>query len=171
MNSKKLLIAFTAVSIAALIVSSFAVFAVARTYSAALAREQTEAQAEDITPPEISASLPAESDFYEITSPPETESITATEVEGTSALSETTTETVSTEVTTEETSTEVTEKVGFTLSLSGGRLAILSPDGESVYERIIDESDLRPNDREALLAGIDFPELEDAMSAVYDLIS
>ncbi len=165
MNSKKLLIAFIAVSIAALVVSSFAVFAVAKTYSAALARERTEGEAEDITPPEISASLPAESDLYEETSSPETDAAE------TSALPETTTETVSTEVTTEDTTAEVTEIVGFTLSLSGDRLVIVSPDGESVYERIIDESDLHPNDREALLAGIVFPELSDAMSAVYDLIS
>ena len=165
MNSKKLLIAFTAVSIAALIVSSFAVFAVARTYSASLARERTELEAEDITPPEISASIPAESDYFDETSSPETEAADTT------ALPETTAEAAATNVTTEDTTAEVTEKTGFTLSLSGGRLVILSPDGESVYERIIDEDDLRQNDRNSLLAGIDFPELSDAMSAVYDLIS
>ena len=165
MNSKKLLIAFTAVSIAALIVSSFAVFAVARTYSAALAREHTDAQAEDIVPPEISASIPAESDFFDVTSSPETEAADTT------ALPETTAEAAATNVTTEDTTAEITEKTSFTLSLSGGRLVILSPDGESVYERIIDKDDLRQNDRNSLLAGIDFPELSDAMSAVYDLIS
>ena len=165
MNSKKLLIAFTAVSIAALIVSSFAVFAVARTYSASLARERTEFEAEDITPPEISASIPAESDFFDETSTPESEE------EETSAIPETTSVTVETEVITEDTTADITEAPSFTLSLSGGRLVIFSSDGESVYERIIDESDLRQKDREALLTGIDFPDLTEAMSAVYDLIS
>ena len=168
MNSKKLLIAFTAVSIAALIVSAFAVFAVARTYSASLERDRTEYEAEDISPPEISASLPAERDSDEVTAAaPENQ----TETEEISETPDTTAETVSAEVTAEENTTEVTENIGFTLKLSSGRLVIRDSDGESVYERIIDESDLRPNDRNVLLEGIVFPELADAMSAVYDLIS
>ena len=165
MNSKKLLIAFTAVSIAALIVSSFAVFAVARTYSAAFARDRTE-EAEDIAPPEVSASIPAESDPIEVTTAPCIEGDTETEAAGTSEIPDATAE-----ATTEEEPAELTEKSCFTLSLSGGTLVITSPDGEEVYKRIIDESDLRQNDREALLAGIEFPALSDAMSAVYDLIS
>ena len=167
MNSKKLLIAFTAVSIAALIVSSFAVFAVARTYSASLARDNTEAQAEDISPPEISASIPPESDTCETTPAPSTDAST----DVTSAIAETSTEATVPEDTTEEETAAVTEAVSFTLSLSEGRLVILSPEGESVYERIIDESDLHPKDRDTLLAGIYFPDADTAMSAVYDLIS
>ena len=169
MNSKKLLIAFTAVSIAALIVSSFAVFAVARTYSASLAKDRTEAQAEDITPPEISASIPAESEPHETCDT--TTASTEAETTETTVSTETTALAAPTDTTADSETADVTEKVGFKLSLSGGRLVILSPDGESVYERIIDESDLRTKDRDALLAGIYFPDLNDAMSAVYDLIS
>lgn len=164
MNSKKLMIAFVAVSIAALIVSSVAVFAVARTYSAALAREETAAIAEDITPPEISASIPAESVPIEVLTAP------LTEAEETSAIPETTEEVTSAEETTESTTAAVTE-AAFTLTLSEGRLVILSPEGAAVYERIIDSYDLHPKDREALSSGIDFPDLAEAMSAVYDIIS
>ena len=170
MNSQKLLIAFTAVSIAALIVSSFAVFAVAKTYSASLARNVTGGEAEDISPPEISASLPAESGFDETTDTA-AESETATLTEDISEPTATESETVLADVTAEETTAEVTGNIGFTLSLSEGRLVIRGADGGTVYERIIDESDLRHNDRNALIEGIDFPELADAMSAIYDLIS
>ena len=164
MNSKKLMIAFVAVSIAALIVSSVAVFAVARTYSAALARDNG-SPAEDIAPPEISASIPAESTPVEAPGEP------LTEDEETSVIPEMTDEVTSAAETTGSTTAAVTEAVAFTLTLSAGRLVILSPEGEAVYERIIDPSDLHPKDREALSSGIDFPDLAGAMSAVYDLIS
>lgn len=164
MNSKKLLIAFTAVSIAALIVSSFAVFAVARTYSAALVKDRTEIPGEDIASPEISTSVPDESEPCETVAAPPTDTET-------SAPATTTAEATSPDVTTEAEDAATTEAVGFTLSLSDSRLVITSPDGESVYERIIDESDLRAKDREALLTGIDFADIDTAMSAVYDLIS
>ena len=164
MNSKKLMIAFVAVSIAALIVSSVAVFAVARTYSAALARDNG-SPAEDITPPEISASIPAES------APIEVLTDLPTEAEETSEIPEITDEDTSAEETTESTTAAVTEAAAFTLTLSEGRLVILSPEGAAVYERIIDSSDLHPKDREALSSGIDFPDLAEAMSAVYDIIS
>ncbi len=167
MNSQKLMVAFIAVSIAALIVSSFAVFAVARTYSASLARDTGEALAEVITPPEISASVPAESTPPEVTSPPSTESETAE----TSEAPETPAEVVETEKTVEEMTAEQTEAAVFTLTLSDGRLVILSPDGEAVYERIIDPSSLHPKDRDALSSGMDFSDLAESMSAVYDLIS
>lgn len=165
MNSQKLMIAFVAVSIAALIVSSVAVFAVARTYSEALAREETAAIAEDITPPEISASIPAESAPIDVLTDP------LTEAEETSAIPEITDEDTSAEETTESTTAAVTEADTFTLTLSEGRLVILSPEGAALYERIIDSSDLHPKDREALSSGIDFPDLAEAMSAVYDIIS
>ena len=167
MNSKKLMVAFVAVSIAALIVSSFAVFAVARTYSASLARDDCEAPAEDIAPPEISASVPAESEPPELTSEPETEEESAE----TTSPPETTAEVTEAEVSVEETTASETEVSAFTLTLSDGRLVILSPEGEVVYERIVDPSSLHPKDRDALFSGMDFPGLDEAMSAVYDLIS
>ena len=170
MNSKKLMIAFVAVSIAALIVSSFAVFAVAITYSASLARDNAESPSEDIAPPEISASIPAESVPLEIVSEPSTEADSSEESEE-STVPETTDEVTSTEETEEITTDRQTEPSGFILKLSGSRLSILSPEGEIVYERIIDPTGLHPKDREALSTGIDFPELAVAMSAVYDIIS
>ncbi len=167
MNSQKLTVAFVAVSIGALIVSSFAVFAVARTYSASLARETEEDLAEVITPPELSASVPAESPPPEVTSPPSAES----EAAETTAGTETTEEIFETEKSVEETAAVQTEAAVFTLTLSDGRLIILSPEGEAVYERIIDPSSLHPKDRDALFSGMDFSDLDESMNAVYDLIS
>lgn len=176
MNSKKLMIAFVAISIAALVVSSFAVFAVARTYNTVLSNGSSEVIGEDIAPPEVSPSLPAETaEFDEETTPAtdaENVSDTLTETAETSDLAETTeTEVLSSEVTAAKEIPEATEATGFTLKLAGGRLVILSPDGESVYERIIDESALHPKDRNTLISGAVFPDLPQAMSAVYDLIS
>ena len=165
MNSKKLMVAFVAVSIAALIVSSFAVFAVARTYSASLARDDCDTPTEDIVPPEISASIPADSEPPELTTEPATEAESAE----TTAPTETTAEVD--EVSIDETTDAETGATVFTLKLSDGRLVILSPKGEAVYERIVDPSSLHPKDRDALYLGMDFPELAEAMSAVYDLIS
>ena len=88
MNSKKLMIAFIAVSIAALIVSSFAVFAVARTYSTSLMRDESDSLAEEITPPQISVSAPAESTSLDVLSTPPSE----TEAAETSDTHETTAE-------------------------------------------------------------------------------
>ena len=59
----------------------------------------------------------------------------------------------------------------FTLILAEDKLVILSQDGERVYERTTDASRLHPKDRERLTAGISFETREEAMSAVYDLIS
>ena len=56
-------------------------------------------------------------------------------------------------------------------AIGEGDIVILSPEGEEVYERIVDQNGFHPKDREALSSGIDFSELEEAMSAVYDLIS
>jgi hypothetical protein len=76
------------------------------------------------------------------------------------------------EVTTEEITTEeVTLPAVFTLVIDGDSLAILSPDGERVYERITDRARIHPKDLEVLLEGITFDTREDAMSAVYDIIS
>lgn len=170
MNTKTLTVAFAAISIAALIVSSFAVFAVARTYSASLARECSEGVSEDITPPEISASLPAESHIDEETTPPESESETSSTQTEPPETTLSDSEALPPK-TTENPVAQTEAAPSFTLSLSGDRLMILSPDGGSVYERIIDADDLHPKDREALLTGIAFPDLSGAMSAVYDLIS
>lgn len=167
MNSKKLMIAFIAVSIAALIVSSFAVFAVARTYSTSLMRDESDSLAEEITPPQISVSAPAESTSLDALSTPPSE----TEAAETSDTHETTAEIDEAESTAAETTISLTEPAFFRLTLSGERLVILSPEGEEVYERIVDQYGFHPKDREALSSGIDFSELEEAMSAVYDLIS
>ena len=177
MNSKSLIISFVAVSVAALIVSSFAVFAVAKTYAVFLADSEDDSgifvDAEEIIPPEMSAvSVPdasvAETNQYEVSTESEE---TASQTETTETMTEPEIVTSAEESPQTDAETAPPAPVGFILSLSGGKLIITSPDGEAVYERIIEISDLLAKDRDALLSGIDFPELADAMSAVYDLIS
>lgn len=155
MNSKRLIIAFFAVSLAALAVSCAAVISVARTYNSILA--QDESPSISYTSPETSEAPPV-TEISEIpeSSEPE-EDITVFQPE------EPSTEEITTE--------EVTLPALFTLLLDGDRLLILSPEGERVYERITDAARIHPKDLEALLAGISFDTLEDAMSAVYDIIS
>lgn len=161
MNSRNLIIAFVTVSIVSLVVSCLAVISVARTYSAALA---SESEAESVSVRE-QTSAPAEESTEKL---PETEVSTREE---TSAAPETSEET---EAETSDTVsvTEAAETTSeFILSFSSDRLIITDPEGEIIYERLMDSSDLHPKDLEALLIGISFPEKEAAMSAVYDLIS
>ncbi len=165
MNSKNLIVAFVTVSIAALIVSAFAVFSVARTYSAALASAEAE---ETVSVPEITDAPSAETSRPAVTGALETE---ATDAEVTSSSPDMT----------EESGTDISETVSvpeitaenelFTLILTDSRLVITDASGGRLYERIIDASRLHPKDLEALLAGIAFPDQASAMSAVYDLIS
>ncbi len=160
MNSRNLIVAFVTVSIAALIVSGFAVFSVARAYSAALASADSE---ETVSVPEMTDTPDAEISRSAVTEAPDTE---ASSAEAASSSPETTEESETVSV------PEITEAdVIFTLRISDGRLVITDASEDKVYERIIDTSDLHPKDLEALLAGIAFPDRASAMSAVYDLIS
>ncbi len=155
MNSKRLIIAFFAVSLAALAVSGAAVISVARTYNSMLRKDETSENPYD--PPETSH-------IFEVTENIEIPETTVTEEDITVFLPE--------EVTTEEITTEaVTFTAVFTLLLDGDRLLILSPEGERVYERITDRARIHPKDLEVLLEGIAFDTREDAMSAIYDIIS
>ena len=155
MNRERLIIAFFAVALTALTVSCAAVISVARTYNSILARDKTSQNTSHI-PETVSVS-----DITEIIEIPET---SAPEVDITVSLPE--------EITTEEITTEeVTLPAVFTLVIDGDSLAILSPDGERVYERITDRARIHPKDLEVLLEGITFDTREDAMSAVYDIIS
>lgn len=159
MNSRNLIVAFVTVSIAALIVSCFAVISVARTYSAALASER---EAESVAVREQTSEPPKEA----TEKTPETEETTREE---TSTSPETSAVPDTTEA---ESVTESTEKASdFVLSFASDRLIIRDPEGNAIYERLIDRSYLHPKDLEALLIGISFPDNESAMSAVYDLIS
>ena len=158
MDSKRLIIAFFAVSLAALTVSGAAVISVARTYNSMLTKSETSEKSYD--PPETSRI----SEVTEIIEVIETTDTTAAEEDITVSLSE---ETTTAEITTE----TVTSPGVFTLFLDSDRLVILSPEGERVYERITDVARIHPKDLEALLGGISFDTREDAMSAVYDVIS
>ena len=146
MNTKNLIVAFITVSVAALVVSAFAVFSVARSRYEAMLTSATEA--EDIRTEEPTRSP-------ETTAAPET-----------SALPEESTMEVTTDV--EETPEAPS---GYTLKLDGDRLIVNAPDGTPVCERIIDTSSLHPKDREALISGILFSDERSAMSAIYDIIS
>ena len=158
MDSKRLIIAFFAVSLAALTVSGAAVISVARTYNSMLTRNETSEKSYD--PPETSRI----SEVTEIIEVIETTDTIASEEDITVSLPEDTAEA--------ETTTEtVTAPAVFTLFLDSDRLVILSPEGERVYERITDVARIHPKDLEALLGGISFDTREDAMSAVYDVIS
>ncbi len=169
MNTKNLIIAFITVSVAALIVSAFAVFAAARSQYAAIIASA--AEAEDIGAEETT-DAPETTHAPETSAIPEsTEGITGSETlpEETSAPDE------STEETLQENSTYTEERTsapsGYTLMLDGDRLVVTAPDGTPVSERIINASALHPKDREALLAGISFPDESGAISAIYDIIS
>ena len=157
MNSKRLIIAFFAVSLAAVAASCGAVISVARTYSNILSDSEAPAVSVIYVYPETveeteTAPIPATDEITEIaksdTEPPTEES----------SAEETTAE-------------ETTIAADFILFIDGDRLVILSPAGERVYERITDVSRVHPKDLEALLSGIAFGSLDDAMSAVYDVIS
>ena len=165
MNTKKLIVSFITVSIAALIVSAFAVFSVARSRYEAMLTSVTEA--EDIHTEEATRS-PV------MTAAPETSALP----EGTSEMTESETLVQETEAPTESTAdvstdTEETTEApsGYRLKLDGDRLIVNAPDGSSVCERIIDISSLHPKDREALTSGIVFSDERSAMSAIYDIIS
>ena len=158
MDSKRLIIAFFAVSLAALAVSGAAVISVARTYNSMLTKDETTGKSYE--PPETSRI----SEVTEVIEIVETTDTTAAQEDITVSLPE---ETAEAETTTE----TVTAPAVFTLSLDGDRLVILSPEGERIYERITDRSRIHPKDLEALLGGISFDTREDAMSAVYDVIS
>ena len=165
MNSKRLIIAFFAVSLAALAASCAAVISVARTYNSMLANEEitsspkaTSAETEERTLPEVTKAP-------EVTE--QAEDVTA------SVPEEVTSDDLTTDV--ETTDTETTEEItlpeSFTLILDGDRLVILTSEGKRVYERIIDVARMHPKDHENLLNGIVFETRDDAMSAVYDIIS
>ena len=160
MNSKRLIIAFFAVSLAALTVSCAAVISVARTYNSMLGKDEVSQKTYD--PPETSR-------IFEVTDVIEIPDTTSPEEDITVSLPE---EVTTDEITTEEVTTEAgTLPAVFTLLLDGDRLVIMSPEGERVYERITDIARMHPKDLEALLEGISFDTREDAMSAVYDVIS
>lgn len=171
MNTKNLIVAFITVSVAALIVSAFAVFAVARSKFDTMLASVTEA--EDIRTEEVTTTP-------ETTAGPETSAIPETSVipEETSVMTESETLPEETAVPAESTSeiTTDTEETtaapsGYTLKLEGERLVVSAPDGTRVCERIIDASSLHPKDREALTSGIVFSDERSAMSAIYDIIS
>lgn len=165
MNTKNLIIAFITVSVAALIVSAFAVFAAARSQYAALLASATEA--EDIRTEEA-VKIPETTDSPETSSVPETTS-EITESETLPAETEPPAESSEDFSTDTEASTSVPSD--YTLKLEGDRLVVKTPEGSTVCERIIDASALHPKDREALEAGISFSDESCAMSAVYDIIS
>ncbi|MBQ2715480.1 MAG: hypothetical protein IJF21_01670 [Clostridia bacterium] len=165
MNTKNLIVAFITVSVAALVVSAFAVFAVARSRYEAMLTSATEA--EDIRTEEPTRSP-------ETTAAPETSALP----EETSEMTESETlpqQTEAPEESTMEVTTDVEETTeapsGYTLKLDGDRLIVNAPDGTSVCERIIYTSSLHPKDREALISGILFSDERSAMSAIYDIIS
>ena len=161
MNTKKLIIAFITVSIAALIVSAAAVFAAARSQYAALLASVTEEEIteEDVTEAPITSSLP------ETTCSPETTFEETSAPESTLPFEE------STSAVTSAVPEETTVPSAFKLKLEGERLVIFDHMGNKIYERIINVSSLHPKDLEALEEGISFSEESEAMSAIYDIIS
>jgi hypothetical protein len=160
MNSKRLIIAFFAVSLAALCASCAAVISVARTYNSLLFRaEITEA----VEYPHETRVVPETTDFTDI---PE---ITFSEEDITVSLTEEVTDEAA--VTEEITTEESTIPAFFTLIIDNDKLVIISPEGERIYERITAADRLHPKDLEVLITGISFDTREDAMSAVYDIIS
>ncbi len=165
MNTKNLIIAFITVSVASLIVSAFAVFAVARSRYETMLASATEA--EDIRT-EAATKSPETTAAPETSSAPdETFEITESET-----LQQ---ETDAPEESSEEILTDAEESTsapsGYTLRLEGDRLVVTAPDGTPVCERIIDASSLHPKDRESLDSGITFSDEKGAISAIYDIIS
>lgn len=170
MNSKNLIVTFVAVSAAALIVSSLAVFTVARRYAAELFASRGEEIAQPpgtSSAPDEGISQPAANVRPESDAAASEESTAEQETEAAPVTSETACEATEAAEAAEAADTSPS----FTLILSGDRLVILSPEGERVYERIVNAAELREGDRAVLTSGISFPDAEDAMSAVYDLIS
>ncbi len=160
MKSKNLIIAFISISTAALIVSSFAVFTVARVYIGSLdsGTEGTDAPPETSLAPDLTESLPT------VNGRPETE--TTEETDGVGKTDGNT----DTEAAASPEETGDIQPSGFILTLAKDRLVIVCG-SEKLYERIIDGNDIRENDRKRLQKGIEFNDLDSAMSAVYDLIS
>lgn len=165
MNTKNLIVAFITVSVAALIVSAFAVFAVARSKFDTMLASVTEA--EDIRTEEVTTTP-------ETTVVPETSAIpeeTSVMTESETLPEETAVPAESTAEITTDTEETTAAPSGYTLKLEGERLVVSAPDGTRVCERIIDASSLHPKDREALASGIVFSDEKAAMSAIYDIIS
>lgn len=165
MNTKNLIVAFITVSVAALIVSAFAVFAVARSKFDTMLASVTEA--EDIRTEEVTTTP-------ETTAVPETSAIpeeTSVMTESETLPEETAVPAESTAEITTDTEETTAAPSGYTLKLEGERLVVSAPDGTRVCERIIDASSLHPKDREALASGIVFSDEKAAMSAIYDIIS
>lgn len=169
MNTKNLIIAFITVSVAALIVSAFAVFAVARSLNEALLASATEVEEQliqtVIKAPETTVET-EETTAAEASQPPET-TLEITEV----VSEETENITESPEVITTNTADTTSAPTCYILKLEGGRLVITAPSGEIICERITDVSSLHPKDREALLSGISFSDESEAINAIYDIIS
>lgn len=174
MNTKNLIIAFITVSVAALIVSAFAVFAVARSQYETLLASATEA--EDIRTEEV-VKTPETPSSPETSSKPETSSVPQTTSEITEATesetlhTETEAPAESSEVISSNTGESTSVPSGYTVKLEGDRLVVRTPDGEPVCERIINAASIHPKDREHLQKGISFSDESAAMSAVYDIIS
>lgn len=170
MNGKKLIISFVAVSIISLAVSAFAVITVARSYSQRLGEAA----------PEYPVPLPETELTEDASSPPSTEADRGERTEefspdtsaecnfsdSSSATPES--ETAPANATGE---SESTSTVPYLLRISGERLTVTDAGGNTVYERIIDPSSIRKHDLDLLLFGIAFPDLDSAISAIYDLIS
>ena len=167
MNTKNLIIAFITVSIAALIVSAFAVFAAARSQYSALLTSATEAPHFDKTEVTEKIKAPETTFIPETSSSPET----SKEIPETETCAETFTEETQIDISTETEAETSQTPSAYILKLEGDRLVLLSPDGTAIRERIISSASLHPKDREALLAGISFSDENDAMSAIYDIIS
>lgn len=165
MNSKRLIIAFFAVSLAALCASCAAVISVARTYNSMLTKAERSYESNEKTETRAISEATDVIDIPEITDPTEDITVSLTE------------EAITDEVTTKEAVTEsiVTDEAAlptfFTLMIDDDKLVIFSPEGERVYERITSADRLHPKDLEVLITGISFDTREDAMSAVYDIIS
>lgn len=171
MNTKHLITAFITVSIAALIVSAFAVFAAARSQYAAILASATDA--EEIRTEEAAAA-PEATASPEISTAPEASSAaeTITEASESEALTD---ETEAPAESREEAASDTEEissaPAGYTLKLEGDRLVLSDPEGNPVSERIISASSLHPKDKESLEKGLLFSDESDAVSAIYDIIS
>jgi hypothetical protein len=165
MNGKNLIISFVTVSILSLLVSTAAVFTAARSYSRMLSEnhakketsghelsENTSTVTDSIwsAPEDSLSSIPEKIPVTEGNGDTEDESASVTEIP---------------EITTDN------EIPSFTLFLSGERLKVTDNVGNILYERITDLSDIKENDLVLLRKGIEFPDVDSAISAIYDLIS
>lgn len=167
MNSKNLIVSLVVVSVASLVVSAFAVFSVARTYSAALVTDEA---GETVSVTEMACKPPAQTSIDETTA--STESNLTEQTDMTEIPKADQSETIKEDNTENESSDDTTVyEESFILSISGDRLVITDSLGNKIYERIADTSALHPKDRETLIKGIAFSDPESAMEAIYDLIS